>query len=148
MQKILLILGLLLWAQSAAALEISITELNRYEGDINQCGEFIDPDENLPADDYFTRINYAERVQECYVNLAVKIFERYYRKKPDVTIRNMHDLRDMLRTRYSEANEHSIFCKPSCGTKEALYTARNVTYGMETYLRSVVDALRRRKSAE
>ena len=148
MQKILLILGLFLWTQTATALDISEAELKRYDGDINQCGEFIDPDESLPADDYFTRINYAERVQECYTNLAVKIFEKYYRKTPEATLRDMHALRDMLRQRYNEANERSIFCKPTCGTKEALHTARDVTYGMETYLRSVVDALRRRKSAE
>lgn len=145
MQKILLSLSLLLWAMPAGALDVDLDELKKLEGDINQCSEFIDPEQDLPAEDYFKRVEYAERVQECYTNLAVEVFEKYYRKNPDATRRDMAEMSALLRKRYAEINEHSVFCKQACGNNEVVRTAQDVTYAMEDYMKKVVAALRRRK---
>lgn len=145
MQKILLGLSLILWAMPANALDVSLDELNKYEGDINQCSEFINPEEELKEGDYFRRMEYAERVQECYTNLAVKIFEKHYRKNPDATVRDINAMRDVLRLRYAEVNERSVYCRPACGANERLQTALDVTYAMEDYMKKIVASLRRRK---
>ena len=145
MRKYLLILALGLWTSVATAAEIDQAGLKELENSIGRCSEFMDPNEDLPPEDYYRRIEFAENVQQCYINLGVKIFERYYRKKPESAEADLKQMRDLLRKRFTEVTAHSIYCKPRCGVQEYLVAEQNVTYALENYLRQTVKFLQTRQ---
>lgn len=145
MAKRHLILALCLLATPATALEVDQQELTDFDNSISRCTEFMEPDENFVLDNYYEKAEFIEKVETCHTNLAVKIFEKYYKKDPKKTRLDIARFIEDTHKMYSEAYEKSIYCKPNCGLSASLKAQYDTAYALERYLKQTIAFLKTRR---
>ncbi len=145
MAKWRLIICLCLLSFPASALEVDQQELTDFDNSISRCTEFMEPDENFALDDYYEKTAFIEKVQQCHTNLAVKIFEKYYKKDPKKTRADIARFLEDTHKFYSEAYEKSIYCKPNCGLSASVKAQYDTAYALERYLKQTIAFLKTRR---
>ena len=139
-KNLLIIVFFLLLSSNVDATEKDITSIDSLKKQYAECGKIFEQEKqkcqeswSMKCFDYLISLNH--KTQDCYVNIAKKMFTKFYGQSEDKTVKQMAEYINFMYEQYLFIYGDTNFCKKNnCGISPYLYSEYAATYAIKDYI--------------